>query len=140
MRSDRNLYCKNLIAAQDEILDLKRKFKILVRALLSPAMHRSNMPLSGLSCTTSGALSAEPGSMTILNKHALSERLQLWDESNMSVHDMVRTCGVQNHQIELLKDEVTTKDAALVKEHFGHVRAEQECDSLRTEGDQVCRH
>ena len=40
MRSDRNLYSKNLIAAQDEILDLKRKFKILVRAFLSPAMHR----------------------------------------------------------------------------------------------------
>ncbi len=34
MRSDRNLYSKNLIAAQDEILDLKRKFKILVRATL----------------------------------------------------------------------------------------------------------
>jgi hypothetical protein len=32
VRSDRNLYSKNLIAAQDEILDLKRKFKILVRA------------------------------------------------------------------------------------------------------------
>lgn len=49
-------------------------------------------------------------------------------------------CGVQNHQIELLKDEVTAKDAALVKEHFGHVRAEQECDSLRTESDQVRWH
>lgn len=47
---------------------------------------------------------------------------------------------MQNHQIELLKDEVTAKDAALVKEHFGHVRAEQECDSLRTEGDQVRWH
>ena len=46
-------------------------------------------------------------------------------------------CRVQNHQIELLKDEVTAKDAALVKEHFGHVRAEQECDTLRTESDQV---
>ena len=31
VRSDRNLYSKNLIAAQDEILDLKRKFKILVQ-------------------------------------------------------------------------------------------------------------
>ena len=47
-------------------------------------------------------------------------------------------CRVQNHQIELLKDEVTAKDAALVKEHFGHVRAEQECDTLRTDSDQVC--
>ncbi len=43
----------------------------------------------------------------------------------------------QAHQIEQLKEEVSAKDAALVKEHFGHVRAEQECESLRTEGDQA---
>ena len=29
MRSDRNLYSKNLIEAQDEIGDMKRKFKIM---------------------------------------------------------------------------------------------------------------
>lgn len=46
VRSDRNLYSKNLIAAQDEILDLKRKFKILVRAFQSPAMHRADSPLA----------------------------------------------------------------------------------------------
>lgn len=51
VRSDRNLYSKNLIAAQDEILDLKRKFKILVRAFLSPAMHRANLPMASLSNT-----------------------------------------------------------------------------------------
>ncbi len=45
--------------------------------------------------------------------------------------------AAQAHQIEQLKAEVMAKDAALVKEHFGHVRAEQECDSLRTEGEQA---
>ena len=48
VRSDRNLYSKNLIAAQDEILDLKRKFKILVRAaLLYGMLARAAL----LSCT-----------------------------------------------------------------------------------------
>lgn len=28
MRSDRNLYSKNLLEAQDEVAELKRKFKI----------------------------------------------------------------------------------------------------------------
>jgi len=45
--------------------------------------------------------------------------------------------AAQAHQIEQLNAEVMAKDAALVKEHFGHVRAEQECDSLRTEGEQA---
>ena len=70
-------------------------------------------------------------------EYALCERLQLYGTRAMCACLTYYACGVQNHQIELLKDEVTAKDAALVKEHFGHVRAEQECDSLRTEGDQV---
>ena len=31
VRADRNLYSKNLVQAQDEIQELKRKFKIMVR-------------------------------------------------------------------------------------------------------------
>ena len=56
VRSDRNLYSKNLIEAQDEIQEMKRKFKII------------------------------------------------------------------NHQIEQLKEEISAKDLALVKEHFDHMK------------------
>ncbi len=67
MRSDRNLYSKNLIEAEDEIAEMKRKFKIM------------------------------------------------------------------NHQIEQLKEEITAKDHALVKEHFEHKKVEKERDSLKEE-------
>eukprot|EP00873_Tetraselmis_striata_P013169 jgi/Tetstr1/433433/TSEL_022707.t1 len=67
VRSDRNLYSKNLIEAQDEIQEMKRKFKII------------------------------------------------------------------NHQIEQLKEEISAKDLALVKEHFDHMKVEKEKESLRFE-------
>mmetsp|Transcript_826 Transcript_826/g.1952 ORF Transcript_826/g.1952 Transcript_826/m.1952 type:complete len:874 (+) Transcript_826:61-2682(+) len=67
VRSDRNLYSKNLIEAQDEIQEMKRKFKIM------------------------------------------------------------------NHQIEQLKEEISAKDLALVKEHFDHMKVEKEKESLRFE-------
>jgi hypothetical protein len=56
VRADRNMYSKKVIEAQDEIQEMKRKFKIM------------------------------------------------------------------NHQIEQLKDEISAKDMALVKEHFDHLR------------------
>ena len=67
MRTDRNMYSKNLLEAQDEIAEMKRKFKIM------------------------------------------------------------------NHQIEQLKEEIGTKDLALVKEHFDHMKVEKEKESLRFE-------
>lgn len=67
VRADRNLYSKNLIEAQDEIQEMKRKFKIM------------------------------------------------------------------NHQIEQLKEEISAKDLALVKEHFDHMKVEKEKETLRFE-------
>ncbi|GMH32197.1 hypothetical protein BSKO_00031 [Bryopsis sp. KO-2023] len=67
VRADRNLYSKNLIEAQDEIQEMKRKFKIM------------------------------------------------------------------SHQIEQLKEEISAKDLALVKEHFDHMKVEKEKESLRLE-------
>jgi len=67
VRSDRNLYSKNLIECQDEITEMKRKLKIM------------------------------------------------------------------NHQIDQLKEEITTKEAALVKEHLEHQRVEKEKDTLKAE-------
>ncbi|XP_077972607.1 cilia- and flagella-associated protein 58-like [Styela clava] len=67
VRSDRNLYSKNLIEAQDEITEMKRKLKIM------------------------------------------------------------------NHQIDQLKEEITTKEAALVKVNLDHARVEKEKESLKAE-------
>ncbi|ETV90509.1 hypothetical protein H310_14699 [Aphanomyces invadans] len=67
VRSDRNLYSKSLIESQEEIADMKRKFKIM------------------------------------------------------------------NHQIEQLKEEITTKDHCLVKEHFDHHKVDKEKETLKAE-------
>lgn len=67
VRSDRNLYSKNLIESQDEIAEMKRKFKIM------------------------------------------------------------------NHQIEQLKEEITAKDHALVKEHFDHAKVEKQKEQHKNE-------
>lgn len=67
VRTDRNLYSKQLIEGQEEIGDMKRKFKII------------------------------------------------------------------NHQIEQLKEEITSKDHALVKEHFDHHKVDKEKEVLKNE-------
>ncbi|KAF6019521.1 ccdc147 [Bugula neritina] len=67
VRSDRNLYSKNLIEAQDEITEMQRKLKIM------------------------------------------------------------------NHQIDQLKEEITSKEQSLVKEHLDRQRVEKEKDNLKAE-------
>ncbi|CAH1259244.1 CFAP58 [Branchiostoma lanceolatum] len=67
VRSDRNLYSKNLIESQDEITEMKRKLKIM------------------------------------------------------------------NHQIDQLKEEITAKEDALVKEHLEHERVRKEKEALKAE-------
>ncbi|MEE6486961.1 hypothetical protein FKM82_014744 [Ascaphus truei] len=67
VRSDRNLYSKNLIEAQDEITEMKRKLKIM------------------------------------------------------------------NHQVDQLKEEITSKESALVKVHLDHQRIEKEKEALKVE-------
>jgi chromosome segregation ATPase len=67
VRSDRNLYSKNLIESQDEITEMKRKLKIM------------------------------------------------------------------NHQIDQLKEEISAKEAALVKEHLEHQRVDKEKEALKAE-------
>ncbi|KAM8924702.1 cilia- and flagella-associated protein 58 [Pelodytes ibericus] len=67
VRSDRNLYSKNLIEAQDEITEMRRKLKIM------------------------------------------------------------------NHQVDQLKEEITSKESALVKVHLDHQRTEKEKEALKAE-------
>jgi len=67
VRSDRNLYSKNLIECQDDITEMKRKLRMMY------------------------------------------------------------------HQIDQLKEEITSKESALVKEHLEHQRVEKEKDALKAE-------
>ncbi|XP_063291113.1 cilia- and flagella-associated protein 58 [Pelobates fuscus] len=67
VRSDRNLYSKNLIEAQDEITEMKRKLKIM------------------------------------------------------------------NHQVDQLKEEISSKEASLVKVQLDHQRLEKEKEALKAE-------
>jgi hypothetical protein len=43
-------------------------------------------------------------------------------ESQDETQEMKRKFKIMNHQIEQLKDEISAKDMALVKEHFDHLR------------------
>ena len=65
VRTDRNMYSKNLIQSQEQIFEMKRRFKLM------------------------------------------------------------------NHQIEQLKEEITSKDHSLVKEHFDHHKVEKEKEKLK---------
>ena len=44
---------------------------------------------------------------------------------------MKRKLKIMNHQIDQLKEEISSKEAALVKEHLEHQRVEKEKDSLK---------
>ena len=46
---------------------------------------------------------------------------------------MKRKLKIMNHQIDQLKEEISSKDAALVKEHLEHQRVEKEKESLKAE-------
>jgi len=46
---------------------------------------------------------------------------------------MKRKLKIMNHQIDQLKDEISTKESALVKEHLEHQRVDKEKDALKAE-------
>ena len=47
---------------------------------------------------------------------------------------------MMNNKIETLKEEITTKDHGLVKEHFEHHKVQREKDVLRNEVNKVKKH
>lgn len=47
---------------------------------------------------------------------------------------------LQAHQIEQVKGENTRLEAAVTKERFGHVRAQQECEKLQAQVTQLEEH
>ena len=49
------------------------------------------------------------------------------------ITEMKRKLKIMNHQIDQLKEEISSKDAALVKEHLEHQRVEKEKESLKAE-------
>ena len=46
---------------------------------------------------------------------------------------MKRKLKMMYHQIDQLKEEITSKEAALVKEHLEHQRVEKEKDALKVQ-------
>ena len=46
---------------------------------------------------------------------------------------MKRKLKVMNHQIDQLREEISTKEAALVKEHLEHQKVEKDKEALKTE-------
>jgi len=46
---------------------------------------------------------------------------------------MKRKLKIMNHQIDQLKEEISTKEAALVKEHLEHQRVDKDKEALKTE-------
>ena len=46
---------------------------------------------------------------------------------------MKRKLKIMNHQIDQLKEEISTKEGSLVKEHLEHQRVEKEKESLKEE-------
>lgn len=54
-------------------------------------------------------------------------------ESQEEIAGLKRTFKVMNHQIEQLKEEITSKDHALVKEHFDHHKVDKEKEVLKNE-------
>ena len=51
--------------------------------------------------------------------------------SQDEITEMKRKLKIMNHQIDQLKEEISSKEAALVKEHLEHQRVEKEKDSLK---------
>ncbi|GLD92441.1 hypothetical protein PINS_up000974 [Pythium insidiosum] len=54
-------------------------------------------------------------------------------ESQEEISEMKRKFKIMNHQIEQLKEEITSKDHSLVKEHFDHHKVDKEKEILKNE-------
>ena len=58
-------------------------------------------------------------------------------EHQEEIQEMKRNFRMMNNRIETLKEEITTKDHGLVKEHFEHHKVQREKDVLRNEVNKV---
>eukprot|EP00210_Caulerpa_lentillifera_P001811 g1741.t1 len=50
-----------------------------------------------------------------------------------SIQEMKRKLKIMNHQIEQLKEEISAKDLALLKEHFDHMKVQKERETFKSE-------
>jgi chromosome segregation ATPase len=49
------------------------------------------------------------------------------------ITEMKRKLKIMNHQIDQLKEEISAKEAALIKEHLEHQRVDKEKEGLKSE-------
>merc|ERR1711998_774613 len=54
-------------------------------------------------------------------------------EAQDEIAEMKRKFKILSHQIEQLKEEISEKDRALVKESFDHQKVEKQCEQMRNE-------
>jgi chromosome segregation ATPase len=66
-------------------------------------------------------------------KHYSKNLIEAQDE----IAEMKRKQKIMNHQIEQLKEEITAKDQALVKEHFDHKKVEKEREQLKQDKNKM---
>ena len=50
---------------------------------------------------------------------------------------MKRKLKIMNHQIDQLKEEISAKEAALVKEHLEHQRVEKDKEALKSKAENL---
>ncbi|KAJ8415995.1 hypothetical protein AAFF_G00380170 [Aldrovandia affinis] len=55
------------------------------------------------------------------------------NESQVEITEMKRQLKIMNHQVDQLKEEISVKESALVKEHLDFQRVEKEKESLKAE-------
>ena len=91
MRSDRNLYSKNLIESQDEIAEMKRKFKIMNHQIeqLKEEIEAKDqvgtppLSLSALTCASSLSITLPPTPSHLFIPLA---RPPLTDDPGLAIH------------------------------------------------------
>ena len=72
-------------------------------------------------------------SFVFMRRHVTIFCMCLQDE----ITEMKRKLKIMNHQIDQLKEEISGKEAALVKEHLENVRVEKEKEGLKVRYDLV---
>lgn len=50
-----------------------------------------------------------------------------------SIQELKRKFKIMTHQIEQLKEEISSKELALLKEHFDHMKVQKEKEALKAE-------
>merc|ERR1712159_165704 len=122
-RSDRNLYSKNLVEAQDEISEMKRKLKIMTHQI---EQHREEIQTRN----TENKKQEEKLARTEKEKDVLIEKLQ---RSNMLKEQTEVELTQMNKEVKNLNDLIRDADEERKRQHKELQQVVQERDILGTQ-------